>query len=760
VRRGFQPLLTDSNGRGGYHLRVLLAEEVAAPRLFFFLRGLVADFERAGLAAPPEAFPKQSRIKAGKFGNWMRVPGRHPSRPHWSRVWDGGRWLEGHQAIDHLLSLTGDPACLLPKDAQLDARVRAYLARLPHLAEGQGRDDVAFTFLAWLARDLRLGDAEALRYAEEWDAGNTPPKGRERLTEILSNVHEHGQRPYGCSRNGPTPRTEHEPDGSSAERPTIVITVEESQVNAQAVAALADDSFTYQRGGLLVRVIRDASPAARGVRRPYAPRIELLPPLLLRERLSARARWIILLETKEGIEEKPARPPTWCIAAVHARADWPGLRYLEAVVEYPVLRPDGSLLCTPGYDRDTGLLLEAAGELPTIPDVPTRADAEQARDVLLDVIADFPMEREAHRAAWLAALLTPLARFAFTGPAPLFLIDANVRGAGKGLLFDIIAVIVTGQRGTIATYTSDDDELRKRITSLALSGDRLVLLDNLEGRFGGPTLDAALTATSWKDRLLGASRIVEAPLHMTWFATGNNVAVGADTTRRICHVRLESPEEHPEQRRDFRRPRLLEWVEQERPRLLAAALTLLRAYCVEGRPRQELRAWGSYEGWSALVRGAVVWLGLPDPAETRLLLQSQSDVTAGSMAALLVGLEGLDPQRHGLTAAEIIDWIRTAPAPAPEWYAELRDAVEALAGRLDARALGNRLRSYRRRIFGGRYLDHAGTLRRAARWAVYPAGNFAQRQEPGEECESGESGECDPPGGESVHDDSESGEPW
>src|SRR5262249_21889905 len=156
-----------------------------------------------------------------------------------------------------------------------------------------------------------------------------------------------------------------------------------------------------------------------------------LPPPLLRERLAANARWFTLRETAAGLEQRPARPPAWCVAAVHARAAWPGVCHLEAVVDYPVLRPDGTLLVTPGYDPGTGLPLEPAGELPAVPGRPTRDDAVAARDALLEVVADFPFERDIHRAAWLAALLTPLARFAFPGPAPLFLADANVRAAGK-----------------------------------------------------------------------------------------------------------------------------------------------------------------------------------------------------------------------------------------------------------------------------------------------------------------------------------------
>jgi hypothetical protein len=542
---------------------------------------------------------------------------------------------------------------------------------------------------------------------------------------------------------------------SADDRPCITITTDEHLVNDEAVSALARDSSISQRGGMLVRVVRDVSPAAKGIRRPFAPRIEPLPPPLLRERLAANARWFSLRETKEGIVAKPDRPPAWCVAAVHARANWPGIRHLEAVVDYPVLRPDGTILCRPGYDPDTGLLLEPTGAFPEIPDRPTKDAAIAARDVLLEVVADFPFERDVHRAAWLAALLTPLARFAFVGPAPLFLVDANVRAAGKGLLLNCISRIITGEPFTIATYTTDEDELRKRITSLALAGDRLVLFDNLAGQFGNAVLDAALTGTAWKDRILGVNRMAEAPLYMTWYATGNNVATAADTARRVCHVRLESPDEKPEERNDFRRPNLLAWVGENRGRLLGEALTILRAYYAAGRPDLGLPAWGSFEGWSRLVRSVVAWVGLPDPGETRLLLQAQADVEGDNMAVLLACWEKLDPQRRGLTAAEVIHRLyKQPPESPPDYQVDLKDALEALLGRPDARGLGNRLRSYRRRVFQGRFIDQAGTEQRAARWAVYPATEFRRRpakthrthETHSPKGESGESGESVPAG--------------
>jgi putative DNA primase/helicase len=236
VRHGFRPLLTESNGKGGYHLRVLLAEPIPGDRLFLFLKSLTADHGQLGFAKAPEQFPKQPDVRQCKkgFGNWLRLPGRHHKRPYWSRVWDGERWLDGAEAVAFILSLTGDPAQLVPDvpppapkpqarrlvnrtfvfhPDNLSARVAAYMRKLPNAGEGGGRDDIAFRFAAWLVRDMNLSDSVALDWLEQWDRGNNPPKGRDCLAEILANAHEYGTHAVGSGLNcepataGGTPRS-------------------------------------------------------------------------------------------------------------------------------------------------------------------------------------------------------------------------------------------------------------------------------------------------------------------------------------------------------------------------------------------------------------------------------------------------------------------------------------------------------------------------------------------------------------------------
>lgn len=114
-RRGFHPLLLDSNGRGGYHLLVVFSEAVASQRVHAFATQFVQDYADRGLIQTPEAFPKQPDVNEHRpYGNWARIPGRHHTRDHWTKVWNGSQWLEDQAAVDAILSVTGDSPDLIP----------------------------------------------------------------------------------------------------------------------------------------------------------------------------------------------------------------------------------------------------------------------------------------------------------------------------------------------------------------------------------------------------------------------------------------------------------------------------------------------------------------------------------------------------------------------------------------------------------------------------------------------------------------------
>lgn len=489
--------------------------------------------------------------------------------------------------------------------------------------------------------------------------------------------------------------------------PPIVISTDEESVANNVLERLGEEPNLFHRAEQLVRIVTDTQSAKVLLRAPQTPRIVPLSLPNLRE-LVSRCDFVTDSESL-----KLVHPPEWCVRAIHARRKWPQLRRLRAVVDAPVLRADGSIASTPGYDEATELLIEPACEFPAMPAKPTKADAVRARDALLEVFCDFPFEKVAHRAACIAAVLTPFARYAFDGPAPLVAIDKNTRGAGGTLLADVVGLIVSGRPMARMVAAKDAEEERKRITSIAISGDPIVLIDNVAGALGTDALDAALTGTHIQDRLLGTNVFAKYPLTVTWFATGNNLEFGADTLRRVMHVRLCSPHEKPEERTGFKHPDLRAWVQSQRPRLVAAALTMLRAYCVAGMPDVELVPWGSFEDWSKLVRGAVVWAGMLDPGRTREELTTSADAEHNVLVDLVAGWREMFGNAGG-TVAEALNLLAKSKHDIIDKHEGLRSALSELCPTKNAdtlptaRALGAKMKRARGRVVGGLAIDVKG----------------------------------------------------
>ena len=232
----------------------------------------------------------------------------------------------------------------------------------------------------------------------------------------------------------------------------------------------------------------------------------------------------------------------------------------------------------------------------------------------------------------------------FSWACAMFMIEANAPGVGKTLLTSSISVVHTGRVMATSSYTYRDEEMEKRITSIAIAGHRLVLIDNINGSFGGHgSMDAALTSTQWQGRVLGFSKDVTLPLNVTWFGTGNNIEITGDTVRRVLPIRLEAFVEHPEDREGFKHSSLLDHVSRNRPALVAAVLTILRGYFAAGCPQAKLPSWGSYEGWTKIVRQTIVWAGLPDPYSARLEIRSQASTDVNALAQLIEAIEEADP---------------------------------------------------------------------------------------------------------------------
>lgn len=527
---------------------------------------------------------------------------------------------------------------------------------------------------------------------EKWDTPRGQSTyGRQTIDKALEDMTEfYGQRPARVSVSGTA-------------LPGVELGPDEHRVIGEVVEALASDPDLYQRGGLLVRVIWVADGAGG---RPVIREVE---PPTLRELIT---RNVGLLKLKKG-ELYAAHPPGWLVTGVHARGEWPRVRTLIGLSRSPVLRPDGSVVQRPGYDNRTGVLYLPSGDFPILADEANLDDASAAAELLMDLIRDFPFASEAHKAAWIAGLLTVVGRHAFIGNAPLFLVDANVRGAGKTLLAQVAGRIALGHELPVSTYSHDPVEMRKAITTMVIAGEPMVLLDNLSGVLGNEAVDRQLTSTRWRDRVLGANAQVDLPMTTVTWATGNNVTIHADTARRVIHIRLDSPLERPEDRADFNERDLLSSVAERRAQIYVAAITILAAYLRAGCPQSDgVNPLGSFEGWSRLVRGSVIWLGLPDPCSTRDGLELVADTGKDTLAQLISAFEVYDPEGRGVVIADAVRDVYgevMGGLPGEPGSVAMRAAFESLAGgggkTPSARQISNKLKAYRRRVIDGRMLD-------------------------------------------------------
>jgi putative DNA primase/helicase len=307
----------------------------------------------------------------------------------------------------------------------------------------------------------------------------------------------------------------------------------------------------------------------------------------------------------------PAYPPTMLIKSLLATPD-PNLPVLSGIVMTPVFGRSGTLLTEAGYHPDARLFYRPLPRFDVLP-VPEHPSAEviaRARSLLTDdLLGDFPFTSLAERAHAVALLLLGFLRSMVDGPTPLHLIEKPAPGTGATLMVDAIATILTGAGASVMTEASDDEEWRKRVTAKLRQVPVLLVVDNVRRRLDSSALAAALTAPFWEDRILGVSEMTRLPIRCLWVATGNNPEFSNEMARRTVRIRLDARVDQPWRREDFRHPDLMVWVRANRARLVAACLTLGRAWIAAGRPRGAPTI-GSYESWAQVIGGVLDVAGI------------------------------------------------------------------------------------------------------------------------------------------------------
>jgi Bifunctional DNA primase/polymerase, N-terminal len=437
-----------------------------------------------------------------------------------------------------------------------------------------------------------------------------------------------------------------------------------AMVNKVEDVLIARDAQVYRRDASLVEVVTDKPLPGLNAKLPTAQFLQVNV-----ERMSQLSGSIIdfrKFNARAGANLS-CPPPKDLMVHIMARGLRSKLPRISLLSAAPLIRPDGSVLCEPGYDPSTEVYLAGTFDLPPIAESPTR---EEGREALMTVAALFSECAFADKAtgypstsvslsAVLSVIVAAIGRLLVPG-IPMLTITAATPGSGKSFIGCIIGILLTGRDVPVSNVAAGvAAELDKRLSAGLLGGAPVIHLDNVNGKLDSDLLCQILTERSVAVRPLGVSEEVIISGMPIVFANGNGVRVDENLGRRTLLVELDAGMEKPELRSFNLRPDRL--LLEDRGKYLAAVLTALRAFIL-ARQRGEASVakpkLGSFEEWSDYGRSLLIWYGFHDPLEAMATAQAD-DPEKGARSAVFISLRALFDDKP-FTVNDVIERIEKA----------------------------------------------------------------------------------------------------
>lgn len=305
-------------------------------------------------------------------------------------------------------------------------------------------------------------------------------------------------------------------------------------------------------GGRPSRVITDVlpethAPGVKDGRPPAVPRIAQYQDATLQ----TLCEQVVVFERMDQMGHPTAiKIPQGVKDIMLNRDDHTCATQVTGLLTHPIVTPTGEILNADGL-HDTSRLLQYGGAVEGCRAY-TQAEAKAAIDRLREnFLNGFSFASALDAAAALGFLFTAVQR-RMVDTAPGIAICADNQASGKTTLARRAHVILSQQDLPVTSYPEREEEMQKTLLSLLLASPALVCLDNIPDgfTFRSASMAAVLTSSTYKQRILGASREVSVPTNTTFVITGNGLELGRDEDSRWLTIRLCSPQtttyQHPD----------------------------------------------------------------------------------------------------------------------------------------------------------------------------------------------------------------------
>ena len=331
-------------------------------------------------------------------------------------------------------------------------------------------------------------------------------------------------------------------------------------------------------------------------------------------------------------------PPAKFVATLLHRE--PTLAALPSIKIYalrPVFDTD-FVLRGPGWHEAVGILVHGLGiELALPGDVdPDLPAIERLPEHLGRLLEDFCFKEDADVANAVAVFITGLlvTHFIINGK-PVILLDGNQPGLGKTLLVRVIGIVLDGIDPQVIHYTSNDEELGKRIlATLRGNPQSQLLIDNAktktETKISSPVIEANSVAAEISLRILGKSENYVRPNDVIWYLTMNHTKADPDLVSRSLPVRQQY-EGMPE-KREFGGRDPLSYAREHRQEILGELAGMVLRWDQAGRPQghQDHRL----VAWAKTIGGIMEANGLPEFLTNLASAAAEFNTALDALAAL------------------------------------------------------------------------------------------------------------------------------
>jgi hypothetical protein len=566
-------------------------------------------------------------------------------------------------------------------------------------------DDVRALIEVWISSGLNADAPAALQFLE-----NLPQAEAVRLNGDISGTRkraidylaEIAERPVTAKKSKRTAKaTKQERKIAEIEAAGLpIIEIRDRQLKdivadlASAIARYNGENPTiFRGGGGLVRIEHD---------KDGEPILAPLSREAMQLLASKAATWTSTTE-REGVRNV-APPADVCTTFLGAVTEWENVPTIDTIATAPFVDCEGKICLANGYHARARLWLSWKHQMPET--TPTPDNIAAAKTLLLDtVLGEVAFADAASRAHALGLMVLPFVRQLINDLTPLHLWDANVQSSGK--TFGASVCVAPFREAVPTPEKRNDEENRKELFANLNSGISHIFYDNIKGNLSDPAFATAITTGKMRGRIIGTGKMETVSTRVIWVATSNNAQLDRDAVSRCILIKLDTNVENPEGREFRRNP--LQFIAANRPLVISAILTLVRAWQEQGCPSKAGKNLTRFGRWEKVIGGILESNGidgfLQNIEEARANLDPEATAWREFVAAWI--------EAHGtdyVTAKELLPLAMQC------------EELAALVGERDGQStrFGKMLLGKRDRVFETLKITRDNGRGKVAKWRVAP----------------------------------------